>query len=189
MPSVEYLEALARMRDENARDDSDDSDDSDECEDCDGPCPAAPPGLDEYVAQNCSFARREWRKLQPDSDYLRATPSRIIFRTFARDCFERSFVGHCKSSRSRTVTWLMHLVDAQPESVRLDFFRTAFCVSSYPKTCAKLARDFDFSEFVFKRQMNDFTLEDVKFAHGILGQDFKPSRDQLMEGGPYPWFP
>ncbi len=153
----------------------------DECDDCDGPCLAAPPGLDEYVAQNCSFARREWNKLLSDSDYLRDKSSRIIFRTFARDCFERSLVEHCKSSRYRAVTWLMHLVHALPESERESFFRTAFCTSSYPKTSAKLARDVDLLEFVFKRQMNDFTLEDVKFAHGILGQDFKPSEDHLIK--------
>ena len=154
----------------------------DECDDCGGPCLAAPSGLDEYVAQNCSFARREWQKLQPESDYLRDKSSRIIFRTFARDCFERSLVEHCKSSRYRAVTWLMHLVDVQPESVRESFFRSAFCMSSYPKTSAKLARDVDLLEFVFRRQnMNDLTLEDVKFAHGILGQDFTPSRFQLIE--------
>jgi hypothetical protein len=73
----------------------------------------------------------------------------------------------------------MHFVDALSESVRESFFRTTFCTSSYPKTSAKLARDVDLLEFVFIRGTHEPTLEDVKFAHGILGQDFEPSWDHI----------
>ena len=141
--------------------------------------PGGAAGFGRVRPQNCSFARREWQKLQPESDYLRDKSSRIIFRTFARDCFERSLVEHCKSSRYRAVTWLMHLVDVQPESVRESFSEVLSCLRIQRR--ARSSRETSTSLSLSRRKIRTSTLEDVKFAHGILGQDFTPSRFQLIE--------
>ena len=136
-----------------------------------------PLGLDEYVSANCDFAREQWAVTVDGSN--EEQPVKGIFTAFLCDCVELTLIRHCKRSRSREVKWLMHFIRALPVDDRMDFFRPNGYAAEpllCSKTSAQLARDIGLVDFVFGRAV-DPTLEDVQFAHSILGLDFELSRD------------